>query len=321
MLLTVGLAACATPLPPSDSYYAAPSRGPSLGVAGGANGVATTHSWDSLGRLETWLEGPEARRNPTEVPAVELELAQGRVDLARRDRGRISPYVLDLRLDLAEAGFRRVLVHPDANALEHIRARDGLSSLASLRSSAPLEAEAPEVVQRAGVPAIRPRASWGAKPAIAARLQANRRAWRKITVHHSATTAEGFGGRSTAASSEAIQRIQKAHMNTEGWGDIGYHFLIDPAGRLYQGRSLAWQGAHAGGQNNVANIGICLLGNFDAERPDARALATLESLIGVLSARHGIPRTAVKGHRAYRATACPGERLARWVESYARSRS
>jgi len=35
--------------------------------------------------------------------------------------------------------------------------------------------------------------------------------------------------------------IQRDHMDAKGWGDIGYHFRIDPSGRVLEGRELLWQ--------------------------------------------------------------------------------
>ena len=92
---------------------------------------------------------------------------------------------------------------------------------------------------------------------------------------------------------------------------------IDPTGKVWQGRSLDWQGAHAYGANNVGNIGICLLGNFVQERPDPRALHSLEELIDALCARHGISRSRIYGHRQLHPTQCPGDPLMAWVSRYA----
>ena len=105
-------------------------------------------------------------------------------------------------------------------------------------------------------------------------------------------------------------------MNQRGFGDIGYHYLIDPAGRVWAGRSLDYQGAHARGSNNIANIGICLLGNFDDERPRPTALRSLASLLGALRERHDIPAFRVYGHCDFCVTACPGRHLSSWVGRY-----
>ncbi len=106
---------------------------------------------------------------------------------------------------------------------------------------------------------------------------------------------------------------------TTHYGDIGYHFVIDPYGRLFEGRDLRYQGAHANGDNNVGNIGICLIGNFEKEKPTQAALDALEREIGALRQKYDIPRSRVYGHRELRATECPGDALMRWVERYRKS--
>jgi N-acetyl-anhydromuramyl-L-alanine amidase AmpD len=148
-------------------------------------------------------------------------------------------------------------------------------------------------------------------------LTSARGGWSRITIHHSAKYSKEIGTPSSLNVAGAIKDIQTVHRRDEGYGDIGYHFLIDPAGRIWQGRLLDWQGAHAGGENNVANIGICLFGNFNTERPDPRALAALEKLVDALCERHDIARSRVFGHRQLRSTECPGDALMAWVSRYA----
>ena len=115
-----------------------------------------------------------------------------------------------------------------------------------------------------------------------------------------------------------IRKIQRAHIDASGYGDIGYHFLIGPSGRVFEGRSLEWQGAHAYKDNNVGNVGICLLGNFEETRPTPEQLRALEGLVADLSARYDIPRNRVYGHREFRTTLCPGRNLMVWVSTYRR---
>ena len=113
--------------------------------------------------------------------------------------------------------------------------------------------------------------------------------------------------------------MQKSHMESKSprWGDIGYHFLIDPAGHVFQGRDLVWQGAHAEGDNNIQNIGICLIGNFDEEQPSKAALESLRKLLDSLRKTYSIAKSAVLGHQDLKSTRCPGRHLEPWVRSYA----
>jgi hypothetical protein len=105
-------------------------------------------------------------------------------------------------------------------------------------------------------------------------------------------------------------------MDGRGYGDIGYHYLIDPYGRVFEGRQIQWQGAHANKENNIQNIGVCLLGNFEQQKPAGPALEALERVLGSLRAKHKIALDRVYLHGEFRGTDCPGENLAAWVRRY-----
>lgn len=269
-------------------------------------------SWDKLDRIEAWLDSDATWDWPELVPEAVLELAEGRLQLAQEERAGLPPAVLEQRLRASEAGFRRVLDEDSASDYQRGRAEKGLAQVTGLLPTVRPEAEPPRTAF-----AILPRSAWGAAPPAITRLTPNRRQYTRITVHHSALPAASL--RTVGEAAEEIKDIQTVHMRDKNFGDIGYHFVIDPAGRIYAGRDLKWQGAHAGGDdgvNNIANIGICLLGDFDHERPDPRALRALEQLIDALCERHGIAHNRVKGHQDYKATQCPGTHLESWVRRY-----
>jgi N-acetyl-anhydromuramyl-L-alanine amidase AmpD len=148
---------------------------------------------------------------------------------------------------------------------------------------------------------------------------------RRITVHHSGGKA--FGDSSAEATGKMIRSIQQNHQQERGWCDIGYHFIIDRGGRVWEGRPASQLGAHAGSISmNQANLGIVVLGNFDLQAPARAQLSSLERLLVVLCRRHGIRRTEVYGHGEVRrkegagATECPGRLLSAWVEDFRRGR-
>ncbi len=270
-------------------------------------------SWGKRGDIEEWLAGEGPSAYPDYVREAKLQLAEGRLALARKESGSLPPQVLALRLSVAEADFHKVLAREDLTVAQKLRAERGLAELRGLGKGvkeAPVAAAAPLDL------AIQPRSGWGAASALPARLTRATGRWTRVTVHHSAKYSHELGGSSAAS---AIRDIQRVHMRDEGYGDIGYHFLIDPTGRVWQGRTLEWQGAHSGGDNNIGNVGVCLLGDFDHERPDPRALASLDKLVSALCERHGIKRSRVYGHQELRPTECPGETLMAWVRRYASS--
>jgi hypothetical protein len=119
-----------------------------------------------------------------------------------------------------------------------------------------------------------------------------------IIVHHSALPLR-----------DGPYEIQQLHLKYQGFADIGYHFLIDAGGCLYEGRSLLVRGAHTGGFN-TGTVGIALLGNFEMRRPPAVQLDMLKRLIICLKERYAL--THLAGHRDFQPgeTRCPGRHLA-----------
>jgi hypothetical protein len=63
----------------------------------------------------------------------------------------------------------------------------------------------------------------------------------------------------------------------------------------------------------VGNIGICLIGNFDRERPTSQALTALDSLVSQLRSNWKIPASGIRGHSDWKTTDCPGRYLRAWV--------
>ena len=166
------------------------------------------------------------------------------------------------------------------------------------------------------LPEIHRRVEWGAAP-----VRANVDPMlpvRRITVHHSAmvshaTQAATVGGE--------IRQIQSNHQNGNKWADIGYHFLIDAGGGIWEARPLRYQGAHEGAGLNQGAIGVCLLGNFQQQPLPASQRDALARLLDALETRYGLTRKDVATHREVRKdpTECPGSSLQAWVDGYRRS--
>jgi hypothetical protein len=86
--------------------------------------------------------------------------------------------------------------------------------------------------------------------------------------------------------------------------------VVDRSGRIWEGRPLVYQGAHAGSpEHNRGNVGIVLLGDFEIRKPTAEEKASLTWLIGQLSRRHGIGAAGILCHCDFRPTRCPGKHL------------
>ncbi len=127
----------------------------------------------------------------------------------------------------------------------------------------------------------------------------------RITIHHSAIPAAHL--RTKQESVRMLETIRRNHI-AQSWADIGYHYIVDPAGRIWEGRPVQYQGAHVK-LNNEHNLGIMLLGNFEEERPTAAALSALDDFVADRMRALRIPITRIYTHQEITATACPGRAL------------
>ena len=93
-----------------------------------------------------------------------------------------------------------------------------------------------------------------------------------IIVHHSA------GSNTQTNWAAVVSYIWDLHVNTNGWDDIGYNWLIDPDGVIYEGRGDSVVGAHFSCMNSQTT-GICLLGNFVNQYPSDSAIASLVEMM------------------------------------------
>lgn len=267
-------------------------------------------SWAKLGAIETWLTGPSARNSEFWWVEGQLALAEGRLEFARQDlRTTGSSRAIVERMNAARLGLKVVETNPRATDLQRGRATRALATLSATKVGAPTAGVQSGLIRRA---------AWRARAPKRNQLTPSGNRYTRITVHHSADSITPQLDGTQASSGAAIRKIQEVHMYKlkDPYGDIGYHYLIDPSGRLFEGRELRWQGAHAKGSNNKRNIGICLLGNFEHSAPTRAALATLESTLGNLRGRYNIGRSQIFGHLDFRNTLCPGEHLMQWVRRY-----
>ncbi len=153
---------------------------------------------------------------------------------------------------------------------------------------------------------VQPRSAWQASAPDRTNIEPMTTIQR-VTIHHSALL---FGDPRPPTCATQIRQIQREHMRSRGYGDIGYHFLIDPSGRIWQGRELRYQGAHASGNNNVGNVGICLLGNFvrgrGGQAPTTAQVQTMRRLVGDLMLRYRFGPDGIYCHSDFKVTECPG---------------
>jgi N-acetylmuramoyl-L-alanine amidase len=177
------------------------------------------------------------------------------------------------------------------------------------------------------LPPIITRAGWRASESIRRAAPRYAPSLRLALVHHSA----GSNSYTKAQSAAVVRAIQLYHVRGNGWDDIGYNFLVDKYGQVFEGRFGGTErnviGAHAQGFN-TGSVGVALLGNYDSTGLTTAARSTLVRLLAWrLDVAHVDPLTLISmpsggnpryptgipvllrpisGHRDVGFTSCPG---------------
>lgn len=122
----------------------------------------------------------------------------------------------------------------------------------------------------------------------------------RLWVHHTAGEQHGVKG---------VRFTQAFHMDTRGFADVAYSFLVDDDGTIYEGRGVGIQGGHTAGDNSSSHA-VCALGNYDV-RPPTKALVKSIADLARHGREHGWWGDITGGHRDAKgsSTACPGRHL------------
>ncbi|HEV8152847.1 MAG TPA: N-acetylmuramoyl-L-alanine amidase, partial [Solirubrobacteraceae bacterium] len=180
-------------------------------------------------------------------------------------------------------------------------------------------------------PPIIPRSAWGGD-AVVPREAPSYGEVQVAFVHHTVTTT----AYAPSQSAGIVLGIAKYHRDTNGWNDLGYNFLVDQYGQVFEGRAGGVEqpviGAQAQGYNRLST-GIALLGTFSAAPIPEAAMRSLAQLCAWKLSLHGAPVEGivtlesgggsqnrfrykaqvnfnrVSGHRDGDTTSCPGNAL------------
>ncbi|HEV2770396.1 MAG TPA: peptidoglycan recognition protein [Solirubrobacteraceae bacterium] len=183
-----------------------------------------------------------------------------------------------------------------------------------------------------GRPAIVPRSAWGADRGCQPKEPPAYGQVRFGAVHHTVST-NAYGPEDSPGVVLAICRF---HRNANGWNDIGYNFLVDRYGRIFEGRAGGVDQAVIGAQAqgfNATSTGVAALGTFSDSAPPDPQLSSIATLLAWKLPRHGAPTTGtvpvrseggsasrfargrtvtlprISGHRDTGETECPGRML------------
>lgn len=101
----------------------------------------------------------------------------------------------------------------------------------------------------------------------------------------------------------AMRAMQRFHQAGNGWTDLGYHYVIFPSGRVYEGRPARTVGAHAVNGNHMP--GISCAGNYEHHTVTPQMRDAIRDLMAHLGVRVLIGHYRIPGN----STACPGRNL------------
>lgn len=123
----------------------------------------------------------------------------------------------------------------------------------------------------------------------------------RVVVHH--TPDQDPKGNLSAAIHE-VRRIQGWHMDSNGWADIGYTFLVS-GDYIFEGRGFGKTGAHAPGANS-SSIGIAFILDGRKREPTLTEWGSANFIAGLAVSRGYLtPSYSVGGHRDHTSTECP----------------
>lgn len=159
-----------------------------------------------------------------------------------------------------------------------VRTRGRVTRVRAHYVDSPAARVPPRTISLASSPAIIPRLSWGANESIRRGGPYFAGAVQFAIVHHTA----GSNSYSKEESAAIVRGIQLYHVQGNGWNDIGYNFLVDKYGQVFEGRYGGMDrdvvGAHAEGFN-TGSVGVAVLGSYGSATISSAARASLVRLL------------------------------------------
>lgn len=176
-------------------------------------------------------------------------------------------------------------------------------------------------------PAIILRSAWGAAPNTSCSSPTISSGTVGAVVHHTA----GTNTYTQAQSAQIVRATQAYHMKSRKWCDIGYNFLIDKYGQIFEGRNggvdKAVRAAHSGNAAvNEHTMGVSMMGTYATVAPTQATKAAMTKLIAWRFGLAGLPAKGtislggktlnrISGHRDVVGTECPGAAAYAWLSA------
>ncbi|MFJ8714770.1 peptidoglycan recognition protein [Streptomyces violaceus] len=183
----------------------------------------------------------------------------------------------------------------------------------------------------AGRPTVTSRSAWGADESLVKDPPTYTTGTQAMFVHHTA----GTNDYTCAQSASVVRGVFLYHVQSNGWNDIGYHFLVDKCGTVFEGRAGGIDkpvlGAHTYGFN-TATSSVSVLGDYSTATTNAAVRASVAKVAawklglygldpagtvvltsgadnGKYQAGRKVTLNRISGHRDGSPTECPGQNL------------
>ena len=159
-------------------------------------------------------------------------------------------------------------------------------------------------------PDILERAAWGARAPV---LPMKPHTPERITIHH--TGVRSNAQRTLEQKLRGLQLFSQREDSLAGgarkpaWPDIPYHYYIDIAGQIAEARDVRFVGDTNTSYDPTGHILVVVEGNFQEEHPTPAQLESLRRTVQWLAAEWRIPAAAIRSHKDYAQTECPGVNL------------
>ncbi len=127
-----------------------------------------------------------------------------------------------------------------------------------------------------------------------------------VAIHHSAIPLD---------TNETMPSVQDLHMDINHWADVGYHYVIDKNGIVYEGRDIHVRGASVAGYN-TGTIGVCVMGNFEVDIPLEIQLTKLQQVVNWLAVTYTLTHLAAHGEFNPESV-CPGKNMWPYLDTLA----
>lgn len=278
----------------SGASGSATVRGESIGASGEVFEAAALR-WNATGELPFGIDAADPRRDSDPVASVRVSedgitwsqwtalTIDG--DVTDRSESRFATGIAHFggAERYLQIAFDRPVDRLTVTMFPPVRPRDDARALVSQ----PATGES----YRFGNVEVRARSEWGCPDGEGARWTPAYTTVTHAVVHHTA------GANSVPDWDAELRNIWYLHTVTNGWGDIGYNYLIDPNGVVYEGRAggNAAIGAHFSCRN-TNTAGVSLLGTYTSVAPTAAALASLRRVLAEIARKNGIDPTATALH-------------------------